>query len=52
MQSDGKSVCGDVVLNIFYKVSRNEDNILDQIYMRKYIRIIMDILKKWYDNAY
>ena len=40
MQSDGNSYCGNVVLNSFNKESRNEDNILDQIYKSKYFRII------------
>ena len=31
MVSDGNSFRGDVVLDIFNKVSRDEDNILDQI---------------------
>ena len=33
MQSDGNSFCGDVVLDSFNKESRDEDNILDQIYI-------------------
>ena len=45
MQSDGNSFGGDVVLNSFNKVSRDEDNILDQGYKSKYVRIfIMMIL--------
>ena len=32
MQSDGNSFCGDVVLDSFNKASRDEDQILDQIY--------------------
>ena len=45
MQSDGKSFCGDVVLNSFNKASRDKDNILDQVYKSKYVRIfIMMIL--------
>ena len=35
MQSDGNSVCGDAVLNSFNKASRDEDNILDQIYIEQ-----------------
>ena len=45
MQSDGNSFCGDAVLNSFNKVSRDEDNILDQVYESEYVRIfIMMIL--------
>ena len=45
MQSDGNSICGDVVLNSFNKASRDEDNILDKVYKSKYVRIfIMKIL--------
>ena len=33
MQSDGNSFGGDVVLNSFNKASRDEDNILDQVYL-------------------
>ena len=45
MQSDGNSLCGDVILNSFNKASRDEDNILDQVYESKYVRIcIMMIL--------
>ena len=40
MQSDGNSFCGDVVLDSFNKTYRDEDNILDQIYKSKYVRII------------
>ena len=39
MQSDGHSFCGDVVLNSFNKASRDEDNILDQVWKSKYVRI-------------
>ena len=34
MQSDGNSFCGNVVLDSFNKAYRNEDSILDQIYVR------------------
>ena len=45
MQSDGNRFCGDVVLNSFKKASRDEDNILDQVYKSKNVRIsIMMIL--------
>ena len=32
MQSDGNSFSGDVVSDSFSKTSRDEDNMLDQIY--------------------
>ena len=32
MQSDGNSFGGDVVLESFYKASRDEDIILEQLY--------------------
>ena len=32
MQSEGNSLDGDVVLDSFNKIFRDEDNILDQIY--------------------
>ena len=41
MQSDGNSICGDVVSDSFNKTSRDEDNILVQIYKSKYVRIII-----------
>ena len=45
VQSYGNSFCGDVVLNSFKKASQDEDNILDQVYKSKYVRIfIMMIL--------
>ena len=31
MQSDGNSVCGDVVFHRFNRASEDEDNILNQI---------------------
>ena len=37
MQSDGSSFSGDVVVDIFNKASRDEDNILDQMHKRKYV---------------
>ena len=40
MQSDGNSLCGDDVLDRFYEAPGDEDNILDQICKRKYVRII------------
>ena len=44
MQSDGNGFCGDVVLDIFIKASRDEDNILGQIYRSKYVRIFILII--------
>ena len=41
MQSDGQSFGKDVVLNSFNKASRDEENILDQVYERKYVRILL-----------
>ena len=41
MQSDGNSFWGNVVLDGFDRASRDEDNILDQIYNSKYIRIFI-----------
>ena len=41
MQSDRNSFCGDVVLESFYKASRDEGSILDQIYKSKYARTII-----------
>ena len=43
MQSDGNSFCGDDVLD--------EDNILDQIYERKYVHI-SNFFTTLYKNAY
>ena len=39
MQSDGNSIGGDVVLDSFNKASRDEDNILEQIYRIKYAQV-------------
>ena len=45
MQSDGNGIYGDIVLDSFNKASRDEDNILDQMYKRIYVQIfIMMIL--------
>ena len=44
MQSDRKSFCGDVVSDNFNKASRDDDNILDQIYTSKYFRIFIIII--------
>ena len=46
MQSDGNSFFGDVVLDSFKKTSRDEDEILDQIYKSKYVRITIIVLGK------
>ena len=35
MQSDANNFGGDVVLDTFNNVSRDEDNILDQIYIKQ-----------------
>ena len=42
--SDGNSFWGDIVSDSFNKTSRDEDNILDEIYMGKYDRIYIMIL--------
>ena len=60
MQSDGNRFYGDVVLDRFNKASRNEDNILDQIYKSKYVQIIIikililynSLQSTVYENAY
>ena len=41
MQSDGNNFGGDVVPDSFNKTYRDEDNILDQTYDSKYVRIII-----------
>ena len=41
MQSNGNSSSGYVVLDSFTKGSRDKDNILDQMYESKYVRIII-----------
>ena len=41
MHSYGNSFCEDVVSYSLNKTSRDEDNILYQIYKRKYVRIII-----------
>ena len=35
MQSDGNSFCGDVISDSFNKASKDEDNILEQIYKKQ-----------------
>ena len=37
---DGNSFCGDVVLDSFNEASQNKDNILDQIYISKYVQTV------------
>ena len=49
MQSDGSSFCGDVVLDSLNKASRDEDNILNEIYKSKYFRIILMIILIFYN---
>ena len=44
MQSDGYSFCGDVVLDILNKASRDVDNIQDQIYQIRYVRIFIMVI--------
>ena len=45
MQSDGNSLCGDVVSDSFHKASPDEENVFKKIYRSKYVRIlIMKIL--------
>ena len=46
MESDGNGFYGDVVLNSCNKASRDEDNILDQVYESKYVRtfIMMNLI--------
>ena len=41
IQSDGNSFCGNVGPAGFNKTSRDEDNILDQKFKSRYVRIIM-----------
>ena len=49
MQSDGNSFCWDIVLNSFNKASRDEDNILDQVYKTKYVRIFIMMISILYN---
>ena len=46
MQADGNGICGEVVLDSFNKVSRDEDNILYQMYKCKYVRIFIMMIEK------
>ena len=41
MQTDGKSLCGDVILISFIRASRDEDNIVDLIYKSKNVQIFI-----------
>ena len=50
MQSGGNSFCRDVVLNSFKKASRDEVNILDQVYESKYVRIFIMMILILYDK--
>ena len=49
MQSDGNSFGGHVVLNSLKKASRDEENILDQVYESKYVRIFIIMILILYD---
>ena len=58
MQSGRNSFCGDVVSDILNKTTCDEDNILDQIYKSKYVRIIItmililyNIMRKHYSST-
>ena len=56
MHPNWNSFWGDVVLGSFNKASRDEENILDQIYGSKYvwifIMIIFSIFLTLYENSY
>ena len=41
MQSDGNICYEDVVSDSFHKASSDEDNILEQLYRSKYVRIVI-----------
>ena len=43
-QLDGNSFGGDVVSGSFNETFRDEDNILDQVYNSKYVRIILSMI--------
>ena len=51
MQSDGDSFCGVVVLYSFNKTYQDEDNILDQIYIKQKLRIFFMIILFLYENV-
>ena len=51
MQSVGNSFYGNVVSESFHKASPDEDNIFEQIYRHKYVRIVMKILNLKSDGA-
>ena len=42
IKSDGNSFCGDVVFDSFNKTSRDENNVLDQIYKSKHVLVIIE----------
>ena len=44
MQSDENSFYGNVVSDSFNNTSRDEDNILEQIYYSKYVRTIINMI--------
>ena len=44
MQSDGSSFCGKVASDSSNKTYQNKDNILEQIYKRKYVKKLENIL--------
>ena len=50
MQSDGDSFCEDVVLDSLNEASRDEDNILDQIYKSKSVHISIMMFLIHYKN--
>ena len=50
MHSDWNSFCGDVVFHNVYMASRNEGDILDQIYKSKYVFIFIIDDLNFYDN--
>ena len=54
MESDGNIFCGDVVSYSINKTSRDEDNLLYQIYKSKYVRNISMMILNLYniENAY
>ena len=53
IQSDGNIFCGDVVSDSINKEYRDGDNILDQIYKSKYVRIviIMILIMEFRENG-
>ena len=49
MQSDGNCFNGYAFLDSFNKIFCDEDNILDQIYNSKYVRIIIMMILIFYN---